>query len=55
MKDPFENWDYGDWANLKLFDDKGLIITPYPDLNEPEITITISPVDEDEDEKEEKK
>jgi len=34
MKDPFENWTYGDWANLKLFDEEGQILTPYPDLNE---------------------
>ena len=53
MSNPFGNWTYGDWANLKLFDDKGLIATPYPDLNEPEITITISPVEEDEKEEKE--
>ena len=50
MKDPFENWGYGDWANLKLFDDEGLILTPYPDLNEAE---AVSPIDEDEEEKSE--
>ena len=50
MKDPFENWGYGDWANLKLFDDEGLILTPYPDLNETEV---VSTVDEDEEEKSE--
>lgn len=32
--DPFENWTYGDWANLKLFAPD--VITPFPDLNEPE-------------------
>ena len=32
--DPFENWTYGDWANLKLFAPD--VMTPFPDLNEPE-------------------
>ena len=31
MSDPFENWSYGDWANLKLFAPDA--VTPYPDLN----------------------
>lgn len=46
MKDPFENWGYGDWANLKLFDEDGRIVTPYPDLNEPELSFTPPPVDD---------
>lgn len=50
MKDPFESWGYGDWANLKLFDEKGQIITPYPDLNKPEHAFTPSPVDDEEEE-----
>lgn len=45
MRDPFENWNYGDWANLKLFDKDGTIMTPYPDLNEPEQPIAPSPID----------
>ena len=53
MSDPFANWTYGDWANLKLFDDRGDIPTPYPDLNETEVVFTVSPIDEDEEEKSE--
>ena len=55
MKDPFENWGYGDWANLKLFDDKGIILTPYPDLNEPKRPPVASPTDKDKDKDKDKK
>ena len=50
MKDPFENWGYGDWANLKLFDDQGVIVTPYPDLNEPKMVSTVTPIEAEKEE-----